>query len=337
MRKLIVVALLFLIACESTEDRRDKFFQMGNQALSNGQFERAIEMYNLSLKEDAKYTPAINNRGVAKMELDHPYEAILDYNQAIAIQTGYKDAMLNRAYAYEATGQFEKALRDVDAVLALAPDSSFIHFYKGLVETKLKRYDVAYQSFLTSDSLNPMNPETIINMATLHYFKGELNRAEEKVAESLELLPDDANALNLLSLIELERGNFQAALAEINRALDQVSEEPYFLNNRGYIYLEMDSLKLALEDINRSIVLNPKNGWAYRNKGIYWMKKEDFNEAIRLFELAIESGEFIDELYYYLGSSYQQSGDMDQACAIWKEGANSNEEKSKLMLNQNCD
>ncbi|NQZ78168.1 MAG: tetratricopeptide repeat protein, partial [Ekhidna sp.] len=93
--------------------------------------------------------------------------------------------------------------------------------------------------------------------------------------------------------------------AEVNRALDLVAGEPYFLNNRGFIHLEMNQPDKAIEDINRSIVLNPKNGWAYRNKGIWKMNRGELEEALGLFERALRTGEFIDEIFYYQGLVYR--------------------------------
>ena len=337
MRLLFVLAVCALVACERAEERRDRFFHMGNKALANENYEEAINLYDQSIKEDADYIGALNNRGVAKMELDHPYDAILDYNQAIARDQNFKDALFNRAYAYEAIGQFQNALDDMEAIELLSPDSSFVFFYKGLVLTKMKRYDLAFQAFITSDKLLPDNPETLINIATIHYLTGNLSASDALIDKVLGLEPKNANAFNLLSLIALKSTQLQRALVEINRALDEVPGEPYFLNNRGYVYLQMDSLERALEDINRSIVLSPENGWAYRNKGIYFLAKGEYQRAIDLFERAIRTADFIDELYYYKGLAHQQAGDLNQACAAWDKGVQENESKSGQMLAQNCD
>ena len=271
------------------------------------------------------------------MELGHPYEAIIDYNQAVVIETDYLDALFNRAYAYEDIGQFQNALDDVNDLKNLRPDSAFVYFYEGLVLTKLKKYDQAYTSLKRADRLDPLNPETLVNIATIHYFKNEMAEAGVKVQEALNLQPDNANAYNLLSLIALYRKDFVNALVEINRALDEVPGEPFFLNNRGYVYLQMDSLELAIEDINRSIVLNPSNGWAYRNKGIYQLKSGNIVQAINLFERAIQTGDFIDEIYYYLGTAHKSNQDLRSACTSWQKGSQSNEISSKRMLAQNCD
>ena len=331
-----ILVLITLLSCESAIERRDRFFELGNRALANGNYANAIQLFDQSLKEDANYPMALNNRGVAQMELDHPYEAILDYNRCLSIESENLDALFNRAFAYEKIGQFDNALEDIAMIEEMKPDSAFVHFYKGLVLTKARAYAEAYASFQKSDYLEPYNPETLINMATIHYFQKEQPLASKKVAEALELEPQNANAFNLLSLIALEESNYLQALVEVNRALDEVPGEPYFLNNRGYVYLQMDSLELAIMDINRSIVLKPDNGWAYRNKGIYQLKTGNPALARNLFERALRTGDFIDEIYYYIGFAYMMENNLEDACTQWNEGVKMGEMKSAEMRAQKC-
>ena len=52
-------------------------------------------MYDQALKEDPNYAEALNNRGVARIESGHPYEAIIDYNKAIVMSPQYLDALFN--------------------------------------------------------------------------------------------------------------------------------------------------------------------------------------------------------------------------------------------------
>ena len=67
------------------------------------------------------------------------------------------------------------------------------------------------------------------------------------------------------------------------------------------------------------------------------MRKGDFQEAINLFERAIKTGEFIDELYSYLGDAHLKTGNKEAACDAWRKGAEQNEIQSKQRLDQNCD
>ncbi|HEX3484039.1 MAG TPA: tetratricopeptide repeat protein, partial [Micropepsaceae bacterium] len=68
------------------------------------------------------FSSIYNNRGsgyAAKGQLD---QAILDYSQAIYLNSNFALAYSNRGAAYEALGRIELALQDYDKAIALAPD-----------------------------------------------------------------------------------------------------------------------------------------------------------------------------------------------------------------------
>jgi len=49
------------------------------------------------------------------------WKAFLDYNKAIALDSTYSDAYLNRGYAYSIVGNIERALRDITRAAELDP------------------------------------------------------------------------------------------------------------------------------------------------------------------------------------------------------------------------
>ncbi len=336
MRYTLILLVGFLFSCSTEERKRDEFFVEGNESLGNGRFQEAIEYYDNSLRADPSYAPALNNRGVAKIEKGDPYAAILDYNSALTLEPNYEDCLLNRAYAYEFIGQYSNAIRDIDALLSSSPDSAYYHFYKGLVLTKLRDYQGSLRSFRTSIDLGNEDQETLVNIGTVYYFLGQNDSAKYFLNKVLDENPKQPNALNTLSQMLLTEADLNGALYSIERALEVVPREPYFLNNRGLVYLEMDSLELGLKDINKSILLNTDNGWAYRNKGIYYLKIGEHQRAIELFERAEQSNEFIDELYYYKGLTYTKLNDFKKACEAWKMGAEAQEKRSVEQLTIYC-
>ncbi len=333
---LAISAILIVSGCSSEKTESDRFFMLGNEALDNREFDKAIELYSQAIKVDPNYASAYNNRGVAKVEDGRPHEAILDYNRAIEIDTAYKDARFNRVYALEEAGRVDDAFDDLLKLETVYSDSAFIHFYKGLLQTKLKDYDAGKVSFHRAIALDTTNTESYVNLATLHYFQNSLDSAQYWLTYVLKRDPNEANAYNTLSQVFLAEGEYTLALGALNQALKIVPREPYFLNNRGYVYLYMDSLETALEDINKSILANPMNAWAYRNKGIYYLKKGDYTEAIRLFEDALGRNTFLDEIYSYLGEAYHHQGKHDKACEYWKKGVQQNEVRSVSLANQYC-
>jgi tetratricopeptide (TPR) repeat protein len=330
MRYIPFLLILALFGCMSDTDKRDEFFQSGNDALDRGAFKDAIDHFTNALKADPAYAEALNNRGVAQIESGHPYEALLDYNQALSIRLDYDECRLNRSYAFEFIGQYENALKDISYLSDQSPDSAYLHFYKGLVLTKMRSYRDALNSFNRAISLGMDQGESQVNVGTIYFFLGENDSAKYFLDKVLSQNPRDPNALNTMSQLYLTENDYPAALYAIEQALEVVPNEPFFINNRGLVYIEMDSLERGLKDVNQSIILNPGNGWAYRNKGIYHLKKGEYTRALELFQRAIDSKEFIDELYYYIGSAHIGLNQNEAACEAWKKGVENGERRSAI-------
>ena len=307
----------------------------GNDALSNRNYDLAIDFYTKSIENDSRFSRAYNNRGVAHLEDGHAPEAIMDYNQAILLNPQYFDAIFNRAYAYEYMGNVDNALKDVTTLENAFPDSAYVFFYKGLLQTKARTYEAGIDSFQKSLSLDSNNMETYVNLATLYYFSGQLDSAKNWLKLVLRRDPQEANAYNTFSQIYLSQGDYQNALVAINQALQIIPREPYFLNNRGQVYLEMGDLDRALEDINTSILTDPTNAWAYRNKGRYYLAKGAYQKAVTLLEDAVARTAFIDDLYSYLGEAYLALEEKDKACVAWSKGAAMKEKRAIQLMSQN--
>jgi len=326
----VIILAVVIAACSTNENKRDEFFIKGNEALGAGAFEDAIEHYNNALQADSAYVPALNNRGVAYAESGNPHQAVLDYSEALRMKPDYTESRLNRAYAYEQIGQFENARQDVADLQKKSPDSAYLFFYEGLILTKLRRYKQALAAFERNLELGGDKVDAWVNMATVHFFLNQLDRAEYYLDKVFNEKTKEPNALNTQSQVLLAKGDLEGAMYAIDQALEVVPQEPYFLNNRGLIFLEMDSLERGLQDINKSILLNPDNGWAYRNKGIYFLKKGNNQRAVELLQRAEKSEEFINELYYYLGKAYQPL-DRAKACEAFKKGAERGEERCRVL------
>ena len=337
MKRIWIIGLLFLAACASDEIKRDRFFLQGNEALNNRDYRSAIDYYTRAINLDKDFARAYNNRGVAQIESGHTYEAIQDYNLALGLDPEYQDALFNRAYAYEEVGRIDDALGDVAQVKLKYPDSAYVYFYEGLLQSKLRLYDESFISFQKAAELDPMNEEIDINLATLLYFKEELDSAKVLLMDVLKVNPQQLNALNTLSQLYLKEGDVQNSLITIDRAIQLQPSDPYLLNNRGQIYLEMGDLEKGLEDINKSILQDPENLWAYRNKGIYYLLKGNADDAIRLLEKAVSKRELVDEVHSYLGQAYQLKEDMATACEQWKLGLEMKESRSKKLYAENCE
>jgi len=81
--------------------------------------------------------------------------ALLDYNKAIALDSTYADAYLNRGYAYSIIGNVERALRDIGRAAQLDPSSYRPYAYRARILASLGETQGAVGDFSRALSLNP--------------------------------------------------------------------------------------------------------------------------------------------------------------------------------------
>lgn len=98
-------------------DYPDAHNNLGVCLKSIGQYQEAIEHYELALKLKPDYADAHYNLGIALGILGRPQEAIEHYRQAIRLKPEFPEAYANLARAYANTNQPAEALATAQKAL----------------------------------------------------------------------------------------------------------------------------------------------------------------------------------------------------------------------------
>ena len=317
--RVLLVLLVFFFGCsESKEARLQKFLEQGNDMVAKSNYERAIQFYEAALGVDSCFADAWNNLGTIYFRRKEYPLAIVKYSRAVGCSASYAEAYLNRANAYYESNESYNALKDLERLEKIKPDTLPLHFLRGLILTRIKRYPEAKQSFVRALSIAPENTELKTNIGTVYFFMRDFDSAELWLRQVIAANASEPNAYNTLALIEGEKGNYDEALLLIGKALSQKPSDPYYLNNRGYVFLLKKDYAKALADINESITLDPYNAWAYRNKGILALANNELDDALRLLQQAEKLDPTITNLYYYMGEVYWVKNDKTRACDYYR-------------------
>ena len=88
-----------------------------------GEYELAIDDYNMAIELEVDNAKFYNNRGVSYSKLGKYELAIYDFNQAIELASDDAIFYFNRSYAYFFNGEYEKADIDYNYAIELLPNS----------------------------------------------------------------------------------------------------------------------------------------------------------------------------------------------------------------------
>src|SRR5689334_1567794 len=125
----------------------------------------------------------------------------------------------------------------------------------------------------------------MINAVAQHQ-RGQLAEAERAYREVLKHDKRNADAMNLLGLIEHQRKNHQAAIDLIHKATT-IRPQPEFFVNLSQAYRGAGRLKDCADACRRAVQLGPNIPEAWNNLGSALKDLNQPGEAIKAFERAI--------------------------------------------------
>jgi tetratricopeptide (TPR) repeat protein len=204
-------------------DRGWDLVQRGDPRGAEQSARRALEL-------DAQSPEAHNLLGyVAALKGDYE-EAIDSYRQAIALDDGYLEAMLNAAEVYvHPLGEFDEAIGMCDQALGLAEtDDEIVDALLLKFDALLGKGELELARELSGRfPAGPFeNPNHVFLVGRAHYEVGEVDRAAPLVEDAVKRNPKNAEAWYYLGLIRDERGDPGGATTAFLRSRELDLELP---------------------------------------------------------------------------------------------------------------
>ena len=337
--KRIGAILLIVYSCAGgpSDEQLQRDFLEANVKLKSAAYEQAIAEYDRILEFSPQFIAAMNNRGIAYLELGRVPEALDDFDQALSLAPSDYDAAFNRTKALWISGRWQAALEELQ-LLSASHDSAAVYFRLGQINFENNRLEQAVEAFDQSIKRDSLNVESWINRGNIYYYLNQYQNSRRDIQQALRLQPQHPLAMNTQALLLVEQEQWNEALGWVKQAHLQEPEDPYILNNLGYVYLGMDSLSQAETHINASLLTDSDNAWAYRNKAIWYLKKQQAQRALELLEQAqtLNRRLPVKDLNYYLGEALMQLDKTKEACEAWYLGQERGEDKSTQRFQEDC-
>jgi tetratricopeptide (TPR) repeat protein len=259
-----------------------------------------IQVSNQFLTSYPKDASVLANLGLIYNQLTQYEEAIPPLQRAIEIDEKPQTLLL-LGMSYMATGRHNDALRIMERVIELNPESSVrsqAWDCKMLLLTRLGG------SFNAADEIdeelrsNPQNARALASRAALHGQEGRIDNAIEdyKQAASLEKDPIQAGRIYFdLGFVFIMASRYPDAIEAINKSLELVPEklgskevkfESYKLLTKAYTL--SSRCEDALDSFEKAIQLKPNDVGLYNDAALCLMKMERWQDAERAFRYAAE-------------------------------------------------
>lgn len=254
--------------------RTDK--SLGDIHYEKTEYGPAINYYTKEIEDNPNSVTAYNNRGRALLKLNKYENAILDFTEAIRIDS--RDLFYrNRSVAYFLNGQYEFALQDIDVLLKLNPNDIDAYNKRG-------------------DTLKALHQEQLAKSCYIKAIKIHIEQTKS----------DDylSRAKDYISLAQFER-DVKFSYNEINIFIQSIATSYNTFSNyrpkdHEKDYAALTQYRYALEECNNAIGINPNDFSAYE------MRAYIFVESIQPYIsfLTLKNGHYGDLSPWYSLNDY---------------------------------
>jgi tetratricopeptide (TPR) repeat protein len=215
----------------------EEFFQKGLIKYKEKEYETAISLFEMAVKENANHFEAWFKLGLANIiigqrsfcgklidneyvpsycDTERFYIALKAMKQAIRLKPDFAKAYDNLSFAYEAILQYEKAVEAKKKFMQLMPPTAKDYRSLGKLYERLDYWEAAHEAYKQAWKLEPNDAYTVIRIASLYQELGYLEDAHDAFKEAIRIEPNNVSAHFLLGQFYCKTGNKNAALSEYN-------------------------------------------------------------------------------------------------------------------------
>ena len=157
------------------------------------------------------------------------------------------------------------------------------------------------------------NPDELFAEGMENYSLGDFDDALSFFDLSLEINPNQSEALYYKALTLANLGEFKDAVKTIDKAIKIDSKDDRFWNDKGNFLASLKKINKAHKCFDKAIKLNPTDSIIWTNKGFLYLQYEKYEKALECYTKACELEPL--EIHNLIGmiNTYIAMGDLDNA------------------------
>lgn len=295
MKKIYVILLILFYFCTFSIVAQEGFENPITKAMMN--------VYNQQLEEDPRDYETYYKRAIEYYNHNYYSKALDDINNALkyipAKETDLKfQALCIRASIYEMTGEYDKALNDLNEAYILDPNSYPVIYRKANVEYILKDYENSKLDYQRLLRINNRSIEALFGLSRIAVIEKNLGKANEYADNAVALAPSEADVYIRRASIRKMMGNNTGAVDDLILALSTGKDNAKALQE--LVDMSNNDYNAVMTGLGNAINQAPKVGMFYYIRGVIASAHFNFLVALADFKKIIQ-----ENLYNYHGIYYE--------------------------------
>jgi tetratricopeptide (TPR) repeat protein len=298
------------------QDKPKKAFELfedAEAAYNRNKYTVALQLLDECLKQYPGYYEAYSLRGSVKEVMKDDDGALTDYSIYLERFPDHLPTLMSRAMLRYKVGFYDQAKEDFFKLLTMNPSEtnaifyrqnvtvgdrspvmtpetghkSYIYNYLGLTEAKLKDHKRAIAYYDTALSLNPDEPDYLVNRGLS---KEQLNdtTAASDYQKALKLNYRHTLARHNLTALKAKQGQTITFEDRLTETIQEDSTMLYPYLERALQRFEAEYYKGAEEDYTRALEIDPRDAEIWLGRGLARERLKDLEGAFSDYTRAID-------------------------------------------------
>ena len=221
--------------------------------------------------------------------------------------------------------------------LALSGCAKNPHLAGGILYLSQKNYDKAVKELQTAVDQEPNNGLAHLKLAMACAEVGDTKKAGQEFDKAVSLdskLKKDVDAnrrhywverFNEGVRLSSQEKNYESAAKEFEKAIDLDPKDPRAYSNLAFSYAQLGKREEALAMFEKAATIAPDDATARKNLaavyvdlGKEYFKQENYPDAVKFYEKALELGSDSLTVMFQLGNCYFQTATAETSTALAK-------------------
>jgi tetratricopeptide (TPR) repeat protein len=312
-------------------ERGKAFRQIDNIDQSIADISHCFELQKYSTKPKI-LAGAYNELGLSLFIKGLLEESTEKYSKAIELDADNASYYNNRGKSYTAMKSTQLAFQDFNKALSLNPTNAQILHNRGIAYMLEEDFDTAHLDFDLAIELNPQSSEFHFSKGQAYFFQQQFENAKPCYLKCLEI---DQN--NIPALYSLAKTN---DALDLNEQTMQVLEKLLKLSPdhnegfqlKGIVYQKLNDHENALRSFDIALESNPQNAILIflRGKSLLFLKENA--EAIKSFTNALHLGLNDINVYKYIGQAYDSQNNYEKSLYYFNFGLKKDPENIEFLI-----
>jgi tetratricopeptide (TPR) repeat protein len=221
----------------------------GHIYFANEKYAEALAAYENAtdyIKDDDKL---YQNLGTTRYKLGQFEHAIEAFDLSILLNDENPDAFLGRALAYAKSDRPKKAIQDFDRALELDPESAKVYNERGICKAILKDWRAAAADLEMATKLEPDNAGTLEKLGNCYYQLNAFPKAIDSYTTAIQLDAENYKLYEYRGDSKYKLNDLHGALADYTASIEVQPRAGTSYYRRGVVFVQLGDKQSGCSDL----------------------------------------------------------------------------------------